>query len=162
MRNRRSNPAQKPTRLHKKLRLNGGYCAKQNLPAELTILHVVDVSKGFSFDMPAGADVALFEQLRQDGDKLLLRARATLPDDLPVQSLIREGSPKDVIVEVARDNDVDLIVIGTHSHSRVMRFVLGSTAEAVVRQAPCMVLTIGQEPRALRAERLEEIAESTV
>jgi len=51
-----------------------------------------------------------------------------------------EGDPvREILAEAA---SADLIVMGTHGRSGVERLVLGSVAEAVVRKAPCSVLTI--------------------
>jgi nucleotide-binding universal stress UspA family protein len=62
--------------------------------------------------------------------------------DLSVTSFVRYGKPFKEIVALARDRDVDLIVIATRGHTGLKRFVRGSTAERVVRQAPCAVLTV--------------------
>ena len=50
--------------------------------------------------------------------------------------------PAEAIVEYARDEEADLVVMGTHGRSGWRRGVLGSVAEAVVRHAPCPVLTV--------------------
>lgn len=52
------------------------------------------------------------------------------------------GIPYSIICEKAREIGADLIVMGTHGWSGVDRFLLGSTAERVVAQAPCPVLTV--------------------
>ena len=62
------------------------------------------------------------------------------------------GRPANVIVETAAKEDADLIVMGTHGHGAMMRVVLGSVAERVVRSAPCAVLTV-REPHAREFER---------
>ena len=46
------------------------------------------------------------------------------------------------IVEYANDIHADLIVIGTHGHTGMSRFLMGSVAEHVVRSAPCPVLVV--------------------
>ncbi len=53
--------------------------------------------------------------------------------------------PERMILELARDKDVDLIVMGTHGFSGLAHVALGSIAERVVRQAPCPVLTVKAE-----------------
>ena len=55
---------------------------------------------------------------------------------------IREGIPKDVIVEEAREWGADLIVLGSHGYGFVKRLVLGSVAAAVVAAAPCSVQVV--------------------
>lgn len=59
-----------------------------------------------------------------------------------VTSAILHGPPARAIVEYARRQHIDLIVMGTHGRTGVSRAVLGSVAEAVVRRAPCRVLTV--------------------
>jgi nucleotide-binding universal stress UspA family protein len=52
------------------------------------------------------------------------------------------GSPANAIVEYARDNSMNLIVMGTHGRGGVAHLLLGSVAERVVRTAECPVLTV--------------------
>jgi nucleotide-binding universal stress UspA family protein len=65
------------------------------------------------------------------------------------------------IVAYARQNDVDLIIIGTHGRGAMGRLIMGSVAERVVRTAPCPVLTVRQpehdflQPDALQSTRVE-------
>ncbi len=59
-----------------------------------------------------------------------------------VDTLIRVGQPYFEIVAAAKDLDVDLIIINTHGRTGLKHALLGSTAERVVRHAPCPVLTV--------------------
>jgi universal stress protein A len=63
---------------------------------------------------------------------------------LPVTTrlLVREGNAPAVIADIARQERADLIVLGTHGRSGLQRLFMGSTAEKVVRHAPCPVLTV--------------------
>jgi nucleotide-binding universal stress UspA family protein len=54
------------------------------------------------------------------------------------------GNPADRLIEYARNHAVDLIVIGTHGRTGISRLLMGSVAEAVLRRAPCPVLTLKQ------------------
>jgi len=65
-----------------------------------------------------------------------------------VQHLLAEGDPAAEILRTAREHHCDLIVMGTHGRTGLNRFVLGSVAEQVVRQAGCPVLTIKAPPPA--------------
>lgn len=49
------------------------------------------------------------------------------------------------IIDYARENEIDLIVIGTHGRSGLMHILMGSVAERIVRKAPCPVLTVKPE-----------------
>jgi universal stress protein A len=52
------------------------------------------------------------------------------------------GRPADEIVRVAREDQVDLIVMGTHGRTGLRHLLAGSVAEAVMRTAPCPVFTV--------------------
>lgn len=54
------------------------------------------------------------------------------------------GDPADALVQFAKDENADLIVMGTHGRSGLSRMIMGSVAEAVVRRATCPVLTFKQ------------------
>jgi universal stress protein A len=58
---------------------------------------------------------------------------------------VRAGLPSHEIVEVAKKMDVDLIVIATHGYTGWKHFCIGSTAERVVRAAPCPVLVVREK-----------------
>ena len=57
-------------------------------------------------------------------------------------SIIRPGKPEDVILEVAEDENVDQIIMGKSGKNAIERFLLGSTAERVVREANVTVNVI--------------------
>jgi nucleotide-binding universal stress UspA family protein len=54
----------------------------------------------------------------------------------------RIGPPDEVLAAAAHDEQADLIVVGTHGHSGVARFLLGSVASTTIRRAPCDVLVV--------------------
>lgn len=108
--------------------------------ARLTLLYVLPVT------LPANighVSVVL------DNGKLLAHAReqlttfahSAIPAEIPVDIQVAEGGPYHEINATARALGTDLIVIGTRGLSGVKHLVLGSTAERVVRHAPCPVLT---------------------
>jgi len=61
---------------------------------------------------------------------------------VPVEVHVRDGLPAEEIVELAEDQGVDLIVVGTHGRRGLERLLMGSVAEQIVRKAPCPVLTV--------------------
>ena len=67
---------------------------------------------------------------------------------LNVEELVVHGEAASEIVRVARERNVDLIVIASHGRTGLGRILFGSTAEAVVRHASCPVLVVKppQEP----------------
>jgi nucleotide-binding universal stress UspA family protein len=65
---------------------------------------------------------------------------------LTVETAVRRGDAKREVVTDAEEWQADLVVLGSHGHSGIGRWLLGSTAEWVVRHAPCSVEVI--RPRA--------------
>lgn len=67
--------------------------------------------------------------------------------------IIKSGKPFFEINETAREEDVDLVIIATHGHTGVEHLLFGSTAEKVVRKAPCPVLTLREPIKGFRFEQ---------
>jgi len=66
-------------------------------------------------------------------------------EDLVIKQVYERGmTPAETIVRYAGENDIDLIVIGTHRRRKI-RYLIGSVVKEVVRMAPCSVFTISQE-----------------
>ncbi len=58
----------------------------------------------------------------------------------PVHGTVIPGTPTDDVVRFASDHDVDVLVLGSHGRRGLERLLLGSVAERVVREAPCVVV----------------------
>jgi nucleotide-binding universal stress UspA family protein len=67
---------------------------------------------------------------------------AKWPTELAIDTVVVEGRPSERIVEHARTQNVDLIVMGTHGRGPVAQFFLGSVTENVLRSASCPVLVV--------------------
>ena len=64
---------------------------------------------------------------------------------LTAETVVRDGDPRSVIVDEARDWSADLIVVGSHGYTGVKRWLLGSVAQSVVAHAPCSVEVVRQK-----------------
>jgi nucleotide-binding universal stress UspA family protein len=62
--------------------------------------------------------------------------------DVPVSVYPRQGDPADAILDVAEENDADLIIVGNKGMTGAKRFLLGSVPNKVSHHAPCSVLII--------------------
>jgi nucleotide-binding universal stress UspA family protein len=78
-------------------------------------------------------------------EELKKLAKEEIPSQTNVTTVLKTGKPFVEIIDTATELDVDIIIIATHGHSGVEHILFGSTAEKVVRKAPCPVLTI-REP----------------
>jgi nucleotide-binding universal stress UspA family protein len=116
--------------------------------ARLVLLHVVSLTPlvtGSMNDTP-GFDVASYQKvLEEDARRQMRNVVDTLisRDIKPFVSMITSGYYSAEILRIAREENSDLIVIGTRGRTGISHLVLGSVAERVVQLSPCPVLTIG-------------------
>jgi nucleotide-binding universal stress UspA family protein len=61
--------------------------------------------------------------------------------------ILTSNAPAGLIVQYAKNQQIDLIVMGTHGRKAIEHFLMGSVAEKVVRTAPCPVLTVRNPER---------------
>lgn len=87
------------------------------------------------------------ETLTLRRQELEAEAEALLPEGYPRTLEVRDGDPAEVILQTAADDGTDLIVLAPHGRGRLRTALFGSTAEKVLRQSPCPVMTLhaGQE-----------------
>lgn len=114
--------------------------------ATIVCLHVVEPMvptvgyTGMTEPLPI-ADIS--EQLEDSAERELPKiAQGEECAGLKVDELIVHGDAATEIVRVAKERRVDLIVISSHGRTGLGRMLFGSTAEAVVRHAPCPVLVV--------------------
>ena len=114
--------------------------------AQLHCLHIVDEAYQYWSTMgpesiPVGPpSEELLDLSNQRMDQFHREHLAELKQE-PV-TRVAMGRPFTGIIAYARDNNMDLIVMGTHGRGALAHMLLGSTTEKVVRKAPCAVMTV--------------------
>jgi len=89
------------------------------------------------------ADAQWMVNAREDVDAALKEAGAALEEQgLKIERYAREGDPADAILDVAEEQNADLIVVGNKGMTGVKRFLLGSVPNKVSHHAPCSVMII--------------------
>jgi nucleotide-binding universal stress UspA family protein len=113
--------------------------------AKLTLLYVVPpmiYTPELPYPIPDPPDQT--EQLQKELHEF--RA-ARIPEDVKVDTVVCTEATPEGILSVAREYRSDLIIITTHGRTGLKRLFLGSTAERVVREAPCPVLVVHEQER---------------
>jgi len=136
-----------PTDFSKFSQIALGYASAfaEKFSAELYLLHVIQDLAVFIPDMitVAPPSVPTVEQMTkavQDAfDRLIKDNRL---ERFPIHRDVREGTPFYEIVHYGKEQNIDLIIMGTHGHTGLTHMLLGSVTEKVVRKAPCPVLTV--------------------
>jgi nucleotide-binding universal stress UspA family protein len=119
--------------------------AAREFAASVTILHVIEpASYGLDFTLVHAGDA----QKTMDvlGKRLGEFTALVKGQGIAAQHRLQSGAPGKAIPDVAQAVEADLIVMGTHGRRGFSHLVSGSVAEAVLRDAPCPVLTI-KSPR---------------
>ena len=81
--------------------------------------------------------------LRDVAESLVQRAaRDALRKSVEVETHVREGQPAEVIIDVANQEQADLIVVGSRGLTGIKRYLLGSVSSKVSEHAPCSVMIV--------------------
>jgi len=111
--------------------------------AKLYLLHVMhDVAKATGWYVPHVSMDEINKDIEVNAKKEIERFGAEEFRGRDVERVVIKGIPYEEIIRFAKDNKIDLIVIGTHGRKGLDRIVFGSTAARVVRDAPCPVLSV--------------------
>ncbi len=112
--------------------------------ARLYILHVVyDVFKATESHIPHISADEIYNEInewaKKEMDKCCIEDIRGLKN---VEKAVLKGIPYEEIINFAAQEKVDMIVMGTYGRKGLERLIFGSTAERVVRKAPCPVMTV--------------------
>ena len=116
----------------------------------VTIVTVIDMAVPMGIDIYGGylPDTTQLEKTaRENADRILSDTSDTLRSyfegsEIDITTEVLFGSPERRIVEKAEEIHPDLVVVGSHSHSRWERLLIGSVSNSVVHHAPCSVLVV--------------------
>jgi nucleotide-binding universal stress UspA family protein len=121
-----------------------GRALAERFGASLDIVHVMEdpfiyapTSEGY---LPPPQ---YFEEMERNSRERL--EQTITPADrqkLNARFAIKKGNPFVEIIRFAKNENIDLIVMGTHGRGPIAHMLMGSVAEKVVRKAPCPVLTV--------------------
>ncbi len=105
--------------------------------ATLLLVHVEEPPIAYGGgEMYYGVPEPAYEEIER-----MLRAVKPTDPEVKYEHRLISGDPASAIVQLAEEEGADMIVMGTHGRTGLRRLLMGSVAEAVVRRAPCPVLT---------------------
>jgi nucleotide-binding universal stress UspA family protein len=94
----------------------------------------------------AAAADEIIKQETKAHEELVSRAEKTLRDaGVTTEARVLIGDPREAIIQTARDEGIDLIVVGSHGRSGITKLLMGSVATHVVTHAPCSVMVVKDE-----------------
>ncbi len=112
--------------------------------SKLYILHVIyDVAKATNSHIPHVSSDELYKEMsawaQGEIESCCIEEIRGLPN---VEKVVLKGIPYEEVIKFAEKQKIDMIVMGTYGRKGLERFLFGSTAERVVRRAPCPVMTV--------------------
>jgi universal stress protein A len=114
----------------------------QSHEAQLSLIHVVEfLHIDLANELVLPQDIELEAQLVKTARKKLAEMAQGIRLTNPLGQWVEMGSTKQEILRVAKEQKIDLIVIGSHGRHGLSR-LLGSTANAILHGAPCDVLSV--------------------
>ena len=139
-----------PTDLSDLSKIGVRYAVKlaETIEAEITVYHAVDYNTLIRYGQrsPASAsfqppDQHFLDRYQHALSEFLTDCISTVAPSVKVHQKVELGSPDTSIVELAKAQGYDLIVMSTHGKTG-LRMTTGSVTEKVVQTAPCPVLSI--------------------
>lgn len=124
--------------------------------SELVILHVIAGDSEYVKDKDIYKSYRRLSQ--ENASDQLAAIEVSGARDIKIRREITTGwSAKDGIIDFAKAEKPDLIIISTHGHGVVGRFFLGSVARSVTAEAPCPVLCVKCDESGMLDEKREEV-----
>ncbi len=123
--------------------------------AQMYLIYVIEpVIYPADFSMGQVAIPSIDTDIQKRAEEELNNLAKTFIDpSIKVETIIKTGKPFVEINETAKEKDIDIIIIATHGHTGVEHLLFGSTAEKVVRKAPCPVLTLREPIKGFRYDK---------
>lgn len=111
---------------------------------KIFIMHVINLGMVQQIATMTDADsLEVLTRYMANGERLLEGYKQAASEfDLEVELIIEQGPPSNKIIEFARKEKIEIIVMGSHGATFVSRSGLGSATARVVRKAPCAVLIV--------------------
>ena len=121
-----------------------------------SVIHLAHILPDVTFLRPGAPDPAVIGSIYEDAHSGAQEKMQRLTDRLkgfPHAAYIRHGQTCQVLAEIVGEQQIDLLIAGTHGRTGLGKLVMGSVAEEILRQVGCPVLTIG--PKAVGTVVLE-------
>ena len=119
----------------------------RNESAHLWLIHVAAPNPDFVGYETGPAHV------REDRAKTLHREHKTLQESaqwlrdagIEVTPLLVQGTTAETLLHLAKQHEADAIVIGSHGHGTIRKWIVGSVTQAILKDAPCPIVVVPRE-----------------
>ncbi|HLJ30133.1 MAG TPA: universal stress protein [Candidatus Angelobacter sp.] len=124
--------------------------------SKVHLCHVVTPSQ-LMIGAPEAAPYLYEAQHRTSEEELAIMTHSPELKGIKTHTILASGMLEDELMTAMSENQIDLIVVGTHGRTGLRRLVLGSAAEEICRIATCPVLTVGPDAGPRKKEQFRRI-----
>ena len=113
--------------------------------AELSVIHVVDTGlQGWNMPMMSMEEErkADIEKIKAELDNII---DGETKEGIKIKKIIKEGDPVEEILKFIGEEKIDLVVLRAHEESRIERFLVGGSNDALIRKMPCSIFLVKNE-----------------
>jgi nucleotide-binding universal stress UspA family protein len=116
--------------------------------AKVYAVYVIDITPYYSIPLDQIWSKEVYEQLEKMGHEITFSVEKNAKAaGLEAESLVLKGDPAERILNFAEEQNVDMIVVGSHGIGGFERLVIGSVSEKVVRHAKIPVLVVREQKK---------------
>jgi len=126
--------------------LKAGISLSRKYNAKLSIVHVMDTTwlKGWNLPM-----VSIAEELAKDMERHKTELHKIIGAEqkkgMNIDEIVREGIPSQVILQLIKEAQIDLLVLRSHEESLIERFLVGGSNDDIIRAMPCSIFLVKPE-----------------
>ena len=110
---------------------------------ELFVIHVVDTLWSQGWNLPTMSQeesrAKEMEKIQSELDNVIGKETK---GDVKIKKIIKEGDPVEEIMKVIEEEKIDLVILRAHEESRIERFLVGGSNDAIIRKMPCSVFLV--------------------
>lgn len=128
-----------------------GVSLSKKYGASLYVIHVVHNPFGLEgWNLPPLEEdySAQLKRCKENIDEAINAERA---QGVGIFEIIREGEPTEVILQVVKEENIDLIIMLAHEEGRFEHFLFGHSNEDLIRRLPCSIMLVKKEPKVFGA-----------
>lgn len=123
--------------------LRFGISLSRKYNADLSVVHVMDTTwlKGWSLPM-----VSIEQELKRDMEMRKSELHNMISEEekkgLTIKEIVKEGIPAKVILQLIKEEHIDLLVLRSQEESRIEHFLVGGNNDEIIRAMPCSIFLV--------------------
>lgn len=123
-----------------------GVSLSRKYGSELSVVHVMDTKllQGWSIPM-----ISVEQEHKRDMEKRRVELHKIINAEkekgLNIKEFVREGNPSDVILQLVKEENIDLLILRMHEQNPLERMLVGGGNDEIVREKPCSIFLVKQQ-----------------